>query len=90
MKCGGELGAPSPCGVKYLCKTLHSALRVHGSASADLTHSGECSCISFIGGKKKKSEFPLWLSRPRTSHSVHEDVGSIPGLSQWVKDPMLP
>ena len=35
-------------------------------------------------------EFPLWLNRLRTQHSVHDDVGSIPGLAQWVKDLGLP
>ena len=27
-------------------------------------------------------EFPLWLTGLRTRHTVHEDVGSIPGLAQ--------
>ena len=27
-----------------------------------------------------------WLTNPS---SIHEDVGLIPGLSQWIKDPAL-
>lgn len=34
-------------------------------------------------------EFLLWLSVLKTQHSSCEDVGSIPGLSQCVKDPSL-
>ena len=34
-------------------------------------------------------EFLLWLSGLRTQHGVPADVGLIPGLAQWVKDPLL-
>ena len=33
-------------------------------------------------------EFPLWLSGLRTGLSMHEDVSWIPGLTQWIKDPV--
>ena len=45
------------------------------------------------GVKKKKinkAEFLLWLIGLRTQHGVCEEVGSIPGLSQWVTDLALP
>ena len=36
-------------------------------------------------GRSGFLEFPLWLSRQRTRHSVNKDGDSIPGLAQWVK-----
>ena len=39
-------------------------------------------------GEMPRWEFLSWLSGNEPT-SIHEDAGSIPGLDQWVKDPVL-
>ena len=40
--------------------------------------------------KNTHMEFPLWLTGLRSQHSVHEDAGSVCGLTRWVKALALP
>ena len=58
-------------------------------------------CLRINGSREKRSEkapeieiteggVPIMDQRLTNPKSIHEDGGSIPGLTQWVKDVVLP
>ena len=44
-----------------------------------------------MGERKEglKHDFSIVPHQVKNLSSIHEDVGSIPGLTQWIKDPAL-
>ena len=47
-------------------------------------------CVEMAIIKKSRSGVPTVAQQVKNLNSIHEDVGSIPDLTQWAKDPVLP
>ena len=82
-----------------ICKAELRQRQSMKTRTHDITHKAWCTVKmqSLVqkdsnndSNKARVREFPLWLRGLRTRPDVCEDVGLIPGLTQWSEDLVLP
>ena len=77
-------GAP-PGGEDRSVPTLAALLTLWDRCQEHLCHSSPSSPEKFLG-----LGLPIVAQRVKSPTSIHKDTGSVPGPTQWVKDPALP